>query len=185
MSAFHSFIVGILTAAIALSAVAQQASTPPAPTPLYYRDPSGKPFYSATPKKDAQGRDYLPVYTDSGTAPSPAANAASAGSQPAESKGKILYYRNPMGLPDTSPMPKKDSMGMAYIPVYEGDAADAGIVKISPGRIQQLGVRTETAAERTMSRIIRAVGTVALDERRISVVAPRFEGWIEKLLVNT
>ena len=37
-----------------------------------------------------------------------------------QSKGerKILYYRNPMGAPDTSPVPKKDSMGMDYIPVY-------------------------------------------------------------------
>ena len=34
---------------------------------------------------------------------------------------KVLYYRNPMGLLDTSPVPKKDSMGMDYIPVYEGD----------------------------------------------------------------
>ncbi len=34
---------------------------------------------------------------------------------------KILYYRNPMGQSDTSPTPKKDSMGMDYIPVYEGD----------------------------------------------------------------
>ena len=33
---------------------------------------------------------------------------------------RILFYRNPMGLPDTSPVPKKDSMGMDYIPVYEG-----------------------------------------------------------------
>ena len=31
---------------------------------------------------------------------------------------KVLYYRNPMGAPDTSPVPKKDSMGMDYIPVY-------------------------------------------------------------------
>jgi membrane fusion protein, copper/silver efflux system len=34
---------------------------------------------------------------------------------------KVLYYRNPMGLPDTSPTPKKDSMGMDYIPVYEDE----------------------------------------------------------------
>src|SRR4051812_35126738 len=31
---------------------------------------------------------------------------------------KVLYYRNPMGLPDTSPIPKTDTMGMDYIPVY-------------------------------------------------------------------
>ena len=34
---------------------------------------------------------------------------------------KLLYYRNPMGLADTSPVPKKDPMGMDYIPVYEGE----------------------------------------------------------------
>lgn len=38
---------------------------------------------------------------------------------------RILYYRNPMGLPDTSDVPKKDSMGMDYIPVYEEAAASA------------------------------------------------------------
>jgi len=146
------------------------------PAPLYYQDPSGKPFYSAAPSKDSQGRDYVAVYSDT-----PAPQSV----QPPAGKGRILYYRNPMGLPDTSQAPKKDSMGMDYIPVYEGDAADAGIVKIAPGRIQQLGVRTEAVAVRSMSHSIRAVGTVALDERRIAVVAPRFEGWITRLLVNT
>jgi Cu(I)/Ag(I) efflux system membrane fusion protein len=111
--------------------------------------------------------------------------AQQAAPPPPENKGMILYYRNPMGLSDTSQAPKKDSMGMAYIPVYESDVADAGIVKIDAARVQQLGVRSEQATERTMSRTIRAVGTVALDERRIAVVAPRFEGWIVKLPVNT
>ena len=31
---------------------------------LYYRDPSGTPYWSGAPKKDANGRDYLPVYDD-------------------------------------------------------------------------------------------------------------------------
>ena len=39
---------------------------------------------------------------------------------------KILYYRHPMGLGDTSPVPKKDAMGMDYVPVYEGEEAQAG-----------------------------------------------------------
>ena len=164
----------VVIIAIASGAAAQTSA------PLYYQDPSGKPSYSAMPKKDAQGRDYVAVITDTGAPSAPPMSVAS----PTD-KGKLLYYRNPMGLPDTSPAPKKDSMGMDYIPVYAGDAADAGIVKISPGRVQQLGVRTEAAAERTMTRAIRAVGTVALDERHIAVVAPRFEGWIETLLVNT
>jgi Cu(I)/Ag(I) efflux system membrane fusion protein len=44
---------------------------------------------------------------------------------PAPTERKILYYRNPMGLPDTSPEPKKDSMGMDYIPVYADEAPAA------------------------------------------------------------
>ena len=98
---------------------------------------------------------------------------------------RILYYRNPMGLNDTSPVPKKDSMGMDYIPVYEGDAPDGPQVKISLNRLQTLGVRTETAASRTMSRTIRAVGTVEASERGLYTVSPKFEGWITTLFVNT
>jgi Cu(I)/Ag(I) efflux system membrane fusion protein len=149
--------------------------------PLYYQDPSGKPDYSPGPKKDAQGRDYVPVYEDIGAPANASTPPAPAGER------KILYYRNPMGLPDTSPVPKKDSMGMDYIPVYadEGSAPVPGTVAISPERIQMLGVRTEAVTRRSMAHTVRAVGTVATDERRIGVVNPKFEGWIEKLLVNT
>jgi Cu(I)/Ag(I) efflux system membrane fusion protein len=78
-------------------------------------------------------------------------------------------------------------MGMDYIPVYadEGSAAVPGTVTISPERIQMLGVRTEPVARRSMAHTVRAVGTVAADERRTGVVNPKFEGWIERLLVNT
>jgi Cu(I)/Ag(I) efflux system membrane fusion protein len=78
-------------------------------------------------------------------------------------------------------------MGMDYIPVYadEGGATVPGTVAISPERIQMLGVRTEPVTRRSMAHTVRAVGTVAADERRIGVVNPKFEGWIEKLLVNT
>jgi Cu(I)/Ag(I) efflux system membrane fusion protein len=133
-------------------------------TPLYYQDPSGKPDYSPAPKKDAAGRDYVPVYDEPGAAPaSPPASPAPATALRGERK--ILYYRNPMGLPDTSPVPKKDSMGMDYIPVYadEGSGTVPGTVAISPERIQMLGVRTEAASLRPMAHTVRAVGTVAAD----------------------
>ena len=122
--------------------------------PLYYQDPSGKPDYSPGPKKDAQGRDYVPVYEDTGASPAP--TNAPAPLAPAGER-KILYYRNPMGLPDTSPVPKKDTMGMDYIPVYadEGATSVPGTVAISPERIQMLGVRTETAARRSMAHTVR------------------------------
>ncbi|MCC7221593.1 MAG: efflux RND transporter periplasmic adaptor subunit [Candidatus Contendobacter sp.] len=101
------------------------------------------------------------------------------------SQGKILYYRNPMGLADISPTPKQDSMGMDYIPVYEGEDAGGDQISISPQKVQKLGVRTEPAQRRILSRPVRAVGLIGPDERRLFIVAPRFEGWIERLLVNS
>ena len=102
---------------------------------------------------------------------------------------KVLFYRNPMGLPDTSPVPKKDPMGMDYVPVYEGGELEpdvpAGTVKISLDKVQLLGVRTEPAEPRELRRIVQAVGTIQANERLLYKVAPRFEGWIEKLYVNT
>ena len=98
---------------------------------------------------------------------------------------RILYYRNPMGHDDTSPVPKKDPMGMDYIPVYDDELQEGPQVRISLDRLQTLGVRTEIAAGRTMSRTLRAVGTVEASERGLYAVSPKFEGWISKLFVNT
>lgn len=153
---------------------------------LYYQDPAGKPYYSLGPKKDGAGRNYVPVYDDAAGIASPAAEASTPkpAAAPAGTR-KILYYRNPMGLPDTSPVPKKDWMGMDYIAVHEGEEPGSDTaVTISTAKVQRLGVRTEPAAMRDLTRTVRAVGTVQADERREWVVSTKFEGWIEKLHVN-
>lgn len=98
---------------------------------------------------------------------------------------KILYYRHPMGLPDTSPVPKKDSMGMAYVPVYADEAPSGPGFVIPNDKLQRLGVRTVAAASRALSRTIRAVGTVQIDERRQTAVSPKFEGYVTRLYVAT
>ncbi len=106
---------------------------------------------------------------------------------PTVPESKILYYRNPMGLPDTSPVPKKDPMGMDYLPVYEGEESpvDSAVIKISTEKIQKLGVRTEAATLRELIRTVRAVATIQANERLLYTVAPKFEGWIQRLYVNT
>jgi Cu(I)/Ag(I) efflux system membrane fusion protein len=99
----------------------------------------------------------------------------------APSDRKIKYYRHPMGLPDTSPVPKKDSMGMDYIAVHEGEDSDDGSVKVSPGKIQRTGVRSEPAVSRTIRSMIHVPGVIQLDERRISVIAMRSESYVQKV----
>jgi Cu(I)/Ag(I) efflux system membrane fusion protein len=99
---------------------------------------------------------------------------------------KLLYYRNPMGLPDTSPVPKKDSMGMDYIPVYAGEeAADKDGFSVSAEKVQKLGVRSEAAALRELGNSLRLNARIETDEKRLYTIAPKFEGWVEKLFVNS
>jgi Cu(I)/Ag(I) efflux system membrane fusion protein len=143
---------------------------------LFYRDPMGLPEISTVPKLDSMGMDYLPVYdTPTGAASTPVEGG----------KGRILYYRNPMGLPDISYEPKKDSMGMDYIPVHENEAGNNGnIVKISLDKVQKLGVKTEAAVVRSLSRAIRATGTIQPDESRQTIVTSRFDGWVQNLKVD-
>jgi Cu(I)/Ag(I) efflux system membrane fusion protein len=103
---------------------------------------------------------------------------------------KLLYYRNPMGLADTSPTPKKDPMGMDYIAVYDGEddapgePAAANQIRISTEKVQKLGVRTEPAGMRLLGKMVRAAGRVEPDERRIYAISPKFEGYVERLFVN-
>ena len=145
---------------------------------LYYRNPMGLPDNSPVPKVDSMGMDYIPVFADE-VPVNPSIDVDSKKDQ------KILYYRNPMGLPDTSPSPKRDAMGMDYIPVYANEVASDGFVKISLDKVQKLGVKTETAILRDLAKTIIAVGRFQIDERRQQTVTTKFEGYIEKLYVNS
>jgi Cu(I)/Ag(I) efflux system membrane fusion protein len=189
-SAAAALIAAAGTALVVAGAPRQPASTVTMVTPataedgrapIYFQDPDGKPSYSLTPRRTPDGRDYREVPAGADVSFDEHAPEAmpSASALPAERK--IKYYRNPMGLPDTSPTPKKDSMGMDYIAVYEGDDSDDGSVKLSPGRIQRTGVKSEPAARRVIRTTVRAPGTIQLDERRVSVISMRSESFVLKV----
>jgi len=141
--------------------------------PLYYRHPMNPQVTSPVPAKDEMGMDYVAVYDEKSATLS------------APKTDRILYYRHPMGAADTSLVPKKDEMGMDYLPVYEGEQFSPGQIQISPEKVQKLGVRTVKVSHRNLNRTIRALGSIQVDESRVHTVAPKFEGWIQHLHVNT
>lgn len=59
----------------------------------------------------------------------------------------------------------------------------AGEMAIDPVVVQNMGVRIAPAQEGNISRNIRTVGTVTVDEARITDVVQRFGGWIEEVYV--
>ncbi|MCP4564099.1 MAG: efflux RND transporter periplasmic adaptor subunit [Bosea sp.] len=178
-----SWLLGAM-ASVTKARSAGAASEPaPAGPVIYYRDPDGLAAFSAVPAKTASGKDYLPVRASQDIQFDRPAQVAG---QPPETSERaaagpkrIKFYRNPMGLPDTSPTPKKDSMGMDYLPVFDGEEEDGNTVKVSAGKLQKAGVRSEPVVLAPLGMPLRAPGTIQLDERRVSVVALRFEGFVE------
>ena len=120
-------------------------------------------------------------------AAAPSAKSTATHSQEGTPKGRhILYWAAPMNPKIHSDHPMKDSMGMAYIPVYASspNAQKGSGLSIDPRLAQNLGVRLVDVQRRQMGHAIHTVGTVAVDENRVYSVNPRFSGWVERLNVR-
>lgn len=163
-------------------AQAALAAIPPADAGavIYYQDPDGKPVYSAAPRRTGDGRAFRAVRAseDVSFEDKPLATIQAAGSANPQ---RARYYRNPMGLADISPTPKKDPMGMDYIPVYEDEDDTGPIMRVSLGKLQRTGVRSEVIGRRTVGGRVRVPGMVQLDERRVFVVATRSDAFINEV----
>ncbi|MBX9682234.1 MAG: efflux RND transporter periplasmic adaptor subunit [Hyphomicrobium sp.] len=156
---------------------------------LYWRDPDGKPAYAASQTKTTDGRDYVAVHDNEepplpGDTPVMSELASAEAPSPPSGERKIKFYRNPMGLPDTSSEPKKDWMGMDYIPVYDGEDEDDGSsVKVSLDKVQRAGVKSEPVVMRKLARPVSAPGVAKIDERTLREITLRADAYIEKLYV--
>lgn len=103
-----------------------------------------------------------------------------------QSKGerKILFYRHPMNPEIISNYQQKDEMGMEFIPVYENEISDAGIVTIDPDVQQKMNIKTTNVKSSELSSKVITNGILRTDETREFIVTTRLDGWIEKLYVN-
>ncbi|MGO9612503.1 MAG: efflux RND transporter periplasmic adaptor subunit [Dissulfurispiraceae bacterium] len=72
----------------------------------------------------------------------------------------------------------------AVSPEQRQEEEEAPTVEIPPEKQQLIGVKTVVAGLKPLRKIIRTVGVVQYDERRLATVNTKFEGWIEKLYVD-
>ncbi|MBI3812979.1 MAG: efflux RND transporter periplasmic adaptor subunit, partial [Nitrospinae bacterium] len=112
-------------------------------------------------------------------------NASIGGSNRGKER-KILYWKDPMTPGYTSDKPGKSPfMDMDLVPVYEDEEGAApGTVKIDPTTVQSIGVRTEKVAITPLRRSIRTVGRIDYDERKVTHIHTKIQGWVEKLYVD-
>jgi len=101
-----------------------------------------------------------------------------------EAGKKVLYWKSSMVPGEIHQEPGKDSMGMDLVPVYEGEDAGPGKIKIDPTTQQNIGVRIGEVTKGPLVKTVRAVGFVDYDETALAVVTTKIDGWIEKLYVE-
>ena len=75
--------------------------------------------------------------------------------------------------------------GMSDMPGMAGMNMAPGTAMVSPQMQQLMGVRTAIVEAKTLSKTIRAVGTVAYDESRVKHVHSKVDGWVDKLYINS
>ena len=127
---------------------------------------------------------------------------ASKRSTPATAARRVLYYVDPMHPAYKSDKPGiAPDCGMQLEPVYadpgsgptaggpfdpanEDAPVPPGAIRISPERQQLIGVKFATVERGDISRAIRTVGKVTIDETRVAHVHTRIDGWIEKVFVD-
>jgi Cu(I)/Ag(I) efflux system membrane fusion protein len=115
-----------------------------------------------------------------------ASSAHMAGSSGAPGgKGEILYWHDPMKPDVKFDKPGKSPfMDMQLVPVYAGEGSEGGGVRVSPGVVQNLGIRLGKVEKERLSSGLHAVGSVVFDDRLVEVVQARVDGYITRLDVK-
>ena len=78
--------------------------------------------------------------------------------------------------------PPRESTGNAA--EQEDTDEETPMVEISPESRQLIGVKTMEVSVRPLQKVIRTVGRIEYDERKLVTINTKFEGWIEKLYVD-
>lgn len=128
--------------------------------------------------------DALTARLRSGSTATPAQNHPATGPAGTPKERKIKYWRSSMNPTEISSQPGKDSMGMDLVPVYEDEQAQETGIRVDPSFLQNFAVRTVKAETGSIPVDIRTVGLLNYNEKELTSINTKFEGWIEKAYVN-
>jgi Cu(I)/Ag(I) efflux system membrane fusion protein len=136
-------------------------------------------YWLAANRSQQNFKDTSPTHTE--TAASASASQATDG----KIDRKVLYWHDPM-----TPGPRFDKPGkspfmdMQLVPVYADEAPDEGKLHINPRTVQNLGIRLAEVKYGQLDMGFSVVGAVTIDERSITTVQSRVNGYVEKLHVR-
>jgi len=97
-----------------------------------------------------------------------------------------LMMRTPELMPSTQATEGKTGSlpSTAQTPRTTPQPSQSKGVMLSPQKQQMIGVKTEPATIRDLTHTIRTVGQVEVDERRLTHMHTKLEGWVQELYVK-
>ena len=75
--------------------------------------------------------------------------------------------------------------GVVYLATRDGSAATTAPAAHRHGAAASSGSSARPVTLAALDREVRTVGQIALDETRVSAIAPKIDGWVERLYVNS
>lgn len=100
-------------------------------------------------------------------------------------QGEVLYWYDPMVPTQHFDKPGKSPfMDMQLVPKYAEAADQTNAVRVSPALEQNLGIRLGRVERASLPARVRAVGSIAFDERLLELVQSRVDGYITELNVK-
>lgn len=108
------------------------------------------------------------------------------GSSPAAAAGgrQPLYWYDPMRPDQHFDRPGKSPfMDMQLVPKYadEGGGSEAGVLRIDPAIVQNLGIRFARVERGALPQTVDAVGTVGFNQRDIAIIQARSNGFVTRV----
>ena len=179
--------------AVKKNSTASAANTGGARKPLYWHDPMvPQQKFDHPGKSPFMDMQLVPVYADDdapGTSTKTAMEASGASKSTSRAPAldgqddrKPLYWHDPMYPQTKFDHPGKSPfMDMQLVPVYAAAKTNEGGVRISSRIQQNLGLRTAKATKGMLGSAVTAVGSVAYNERDVTVVQARSNGFLERL----
>ena len=95
---------------------------------------------------------------------------------------RTAWAQHPPGHTAQAPAAAKPADGAAAL--EREPAVETPKVEISADQQQLIGVKTSAVALKPMWKVIRTVGRIEYDERKLATINTKIEGWIEKLYVD-
>lgn len=126
------------------------------------------------------GRNNTPPDPHAAHRPAPVHDAAPAPAAIPPSS-RITGYRSTMMPGEISDTPRKDSMGMDMVPIYESEGS---MLELSDHACAMASVETRKVERVHLTHEIRAVGKVQYNETGLADVVSRVDGYVERLYVD-